>query len=144
LIGGDTAAPFAITWDATAGSHTFTAVAVDDDGATTTSAPVTVSVQSAPVNAAPTVSITSPADGSTVVAGATVTVMASAADADGIARVEFFVGSTLIGTDSSPGDEYSAPWRPTTQGVYSVTARAFDTKGNATTSAPVRVRVKRK
>jgi|RhiMethySRZTD1v2_1073278.scaffolds.fasta_scaffold01501_3 serine protease len=144
LIGGDTAAPFAITWDATAGSHTFTAVAVDDDGATTTSAPVTVSVQSAPVNAAPTVSITSPADGSTVVAGATVTVMASAADADGIARVEFFVGSTLIGTDSSPGDGYSAPWRPTTQGVYSVTARAFDTKGNATTSAPVRVRVKRK
>jgi hypothetical protein len=44
-IGSDASAPYGLTWTpAATGSYTLTAVATDDDGATTTSAPVTVTV----------------------------------------------------------------------------------------------------
>jgi subtilisin family serine protease len=44
-IGIDTIAPFSATWaSATAGSHVLTAIARDDDGALTTSAPVNITV----------------------------------------------------------------------------------------------------
>jgi chitinase len=53
LIGTDTTAPYGLAWTGVpAGSYTLTARATDDDGATTTSAPVNVSVVAA-VPAAP-------------------------------------------------------------------------------------------
>ena len=45
LIGSDTAGPYGVTWsNVPAGSYILTAVAVDDDGASRTSAPVSVGV----------------------------------------------------------------------------------------------------
>src|SRR5262249_59970272 len=59
LIGTDTTSPYSISWTpAAGGSYTLTAVASDNLGATTTSAPVTITV-----NNAPTVSLTAPAGG---------------------------------------------------------------------------------
>ena len=59
LIGSDTVAPFTATWSSVpAGGYTITAKATDNQGASTVSAPVSISVNA---NAAPTVSITSPA-----------------------------------------------------------------------------------
>src|SRR6185295_17085544 len=44
-IGTDTTSPYSITWSgAGLGSHTITAVATDDDGATTTSSGVNITV----------------------------------------------------------------------------------------------------
>jgi hypothetical protein len=48
LIGNDTVAPYGITWSAVMGSHTLTAVATDNQGAATTSAPVHVTVNPLP------------------------------------------------------------------------------------------------
>lgn len=89
----------------------------------------------------PTVSVTAPAGGSTVSAGSTVTVTASAADNVAVTKVEFYVDNSLKATDTS--SPYSYAWSTTgvTAGNHSITARAYDATGNAATSAPVFVTV---
>src|SRR5204862_484060 len=85
-------------------------------------------------NQAPTVSLTAPANGATFTAPATITVSATAADADGtVAKVDFFAGTTLIGTDTS--SPYSISWSNVAAGSYSLTAVATDNAGATTTSA---------
>ncbi len=74
------------------------------------------------------------------VVGTPVSLVASAADADGtIARVQFYDGAVLIGERTAA--PYSLAWTPTTAGVHNITARATDDAGDATTSAPVAVTV---
>jgi hypothetical protein len=93
------------------------------------------------VNQPPTVSLTSPADNTTVKKGANVTISATATDPDGsVSWVEFYAGSVRINADSSV--PYSFVWRPTVRGTYTLTARAYDFDGAVTTSAPVTVRVR--
>jgi YVTN family beta-propeller protein len=90
----------------------------------------------APANVAPTVSLTAPSAGAAVVAGTAVTLSATAADTDGtVARVEFYAGATLVGTDTTA--PYGVGWTPATAGSYALTARAFDNAGASTTSAVV-------
>jgi len=78
----------------------------------------------------PAVAVLGPANGAVLKRG-TITVSASASDASGIARVEFYVGATRIATDSS--EPYSVKWnaRRYARGDYTITARAFDTAGNS-------------
>ncbi|KAB8314751.1 chitinase [Tolypothrix campylonemoides VB511288] len=91
-------------------------------------------------NQAPTVALTSPANGASFTAGATVALAASAADADGsVARVEFFRGTTSLGVDTSA--PYAASWTNAAAGSYALTARATDDAGATTTSAAVNVTV---
>src|SRR5204862_1935832 len=104
----------------------------DNDGATTTSAARTITVTAA--NQAPTVSLTAPANGATFTAPATITGSANASDSDGtVAKVDFFAGSTLIGTDTT--SPYSITWSNVAAGSYSLTAVATDDDGATTTSA---------
>ncbi len=89
-------------------------------------------------DAAPTVSITNPADNARV-SGA-VTISATAADAEGISRVSFFVGGTLVGTDTSGSDGWSVSWNSPTanDGPATITATVIDTSGQtASDTAPV-------
>ncbi|MCP2363607.1 hypothetical protein HD597_010627 [Nonomuraea thailandensis] len=89
---------------------------------------------------APTVSLTAPTAGQTFTAPATVAISANAADADGtVAKVDFYQGSTLLGTDTSSPYGYS--WQNVAAGSYSITARATDNAGLVTTSAPVGITV---
>jgi hypothetical protein len=89
---------------------------------------------------APTVSLTSPTAGQTFTAPATVPISANAADADGtVAKVDFYQGSTLLGTDTS--SPYSYNWQNVAAGSYSITARATDNAGLVTTSAPAGITV---
>jgi hypothetical protein len=119
------------------GSYTFTARATDDGGAQTTSDPVTVTVGS---NAAPSISITSPADGAAFAAPATFRVLTDNSDADGtVEKVEFFRNGTLHKTDTNP--PFSAGVYDLGAGEYAFTARATDDEGAQTTSDPVSVRV---
>ncbi len=91
-------------------------------------------------NQPPNVAITSPADGSTFTAGNNIVVNAGANDTDGtIARVDFFVGTTAIESDTT--SPYSAIWANVTAGTYSLTAVAVDNDGEKTTSSVVSVRV---
>ncbi len=91
-------------------------------------------------NSAPSVQITAPASGASFTAPASITIAASASDADGsVAKVDFFRGTTLLGTDTSA--PYSFSWTSVAQGSYALTAVATDNRGAATTSAAVNVMV---
>jgi len=94
----------------------------------------------APNNLPPTVSITSPANNASYSAPATVIVSASASDSDGtVSRVDFYQGSTLIGSDTT--SPFSITWSNVPAGTYSLTAVATD-NGNATaTSAAITITV---
>ncbi|MBI2313087.1 MAG: hypothetical protein HYU77_11360, partial [Betaproteobacteria bacterium] len=129
-----TAAPYTVSWaNVAAGNYTITAVATDDRGAASTSVAISIVV-----NAAPTVSLTSPTANPVFTAPATVTLTATAADADGsIAKVEFFSGATLIGTATTA--PYSVDWANVPSGAYTLSARATDNLGAQSTSAPVTV-----
>jgi uncharacterized delta-60 repeat protein len=105
----------------------------------------------APVNPPPSVSLTSPVDGSVVAPGGTVALAAAASDLDidgnasPVDRVEFlaqregepapFVVHTAV---AAP---YQFSWVPE-PGVYSLRARAADAEGLTAESAPVRLEVR--
>jgi uncharacterized protein (DUF1800 family) len=116
---------------AVAGNYTFTAVAVDNTLAQTTSVPVVIGVG---MNAAPTVSLS--ASPTSLSVGAFTTLTATAADADGsIASVKFYSNGGLIGTSTTA--PYTLSYSPSTSGTLSLTAVATDNKGTTTTSAAV-------
>jgi endoglucanase len=93
-----------------------------------------------PANVAPTVSIASPANNASFTSGANITITANAADSDGsISKVEFFQGTTLLGT--STASPYSFTWTNVAAGNYSITAKATDNSGAATTSSAVSITV---
>lgn len=93
-----------------------------------------------PDNQRPTVSVTSPSTGATFTAPASYSFSANAADSDGqVAKVEFFRGSTLVGTDTTA--PYSVNEAGLGAGTYSLTAKATDNNGATTTSAAVSVTV---
>jgi len=131
LVGTDTTSPYAYTWSgAAAGSYAIKAIATDNSGATTTSAAVNITVSG---NVAPTVSMTSPSNGASFVAGVLVTFAATAADTGGtIQKVQFYLGTTLIATDTT--SPYSTTW-PAVVGSHSVNAVATDNQGAVTSSA---------
>jgi chitinase/chitodextrinase len=138
-LGEDTTSPYTFSWTgAGAGTHSLTAIATDNAGGTGTSSAVNISVTGG--NAGPTVSITSPANHTTFTAPATITINATAADADGtITKVEFFNGSTRLGEDTS--SPYSLTWNAVAAGAYSLTTVATDNGGATATSSAVLVTV---
>ena len=138
MIGTASSAPFVANWPGVAaGSYVLTARAVDDRGAATISAPIAVLVSA---NIAPTVSLTSPTPNSAFFLPATIVVTAVAADADGaIARVDYLDGAAVIGTSTSA--PYTFNWTNATAGNHTLTARAVDNAGAATTSSPVTISV---
>lgn len=76
---------------------------------------------------APAVSITAPADNAEL--AGTVTIKADASDDKEVAKVEFYAGDTLIGTDVIA--PYSVSWDiPSALGPYDVSAKAYDPSGN--------------
>ena len=85
--------------------------------------------------AAPTATLTAPANGALYLAPANITVRAgaSAPAPDTIARVEFYANGVLIGTDTTAG--YSVAWTGVAAGTYTLVARAIDNNGLATDSA---------
>ncbi|HOX07162.1 MAG TPA: Ig-like domain-containing protein [Planctomycetota bacterium] len=119
------------------GTDTFTFKAHDG---TADSNVATVTVTVAAVNDPPTVGLTAPAAGTTYAYPATVAMTATAADVDGtVAKVEFYQGSTLLATDTA--SPYAFNWTGTGVGTYTLTARAYDNSGAATTSASITVKV---
>ena len=138
-LGTDNSAPFSLVINnASAGSYNLTAVATDDDGASTTSDNVSVTVSAS--NQPPIVSITSPSDGAEFTVGDNITINVTASDGDGsVADVEFFNGSTSLGTDNSA--PFSLVINNASAGSYIFTADATDDDGASTTSDTVLVMV---
>jgi hypothetical protein len=91
-------------------------------------------------NTPPTVTLTSPANGSALVAPATITAAATAADSDGsVTMVRFYRNGVLSGSDSTT--PYSIAWTNLAAGSYAVVAEAVDDAGAATRSAAATVSV---
>ncbi len=137
LLGTSTTAPYTFAWsNVAAGNYSLTAKAYDNVGISTTSAAVAITVAAAPVNLAPSVSLTAPANNTVVSAPGSATLTASAADTDGtISKVEFYNGATLLGTVTAA--PYNYTWSNIPAGTYTVTAKAYDNLNAATTSAAV-------
>ena len=118
------------------GSHTLVARATLTSGAIVDSAPVTFSIANDP---SVKVFIAAPAAGATV-SGSSAVLSASVAGLADIARVEFSIdGTAPIGPAPSTIYGHVATFDSTrlTNAVHSVVARAFDSKGNVTTSPSV-------
>jgi Bacterial Ig domain/Fibronectin type III domain len=116
------------------GDHTFSVRATDAAGntdATPTARSWTVNVAIADTTP-PTVSLTSPADGSSV--HGKLVLSADASDDVAVDHVDFLVNGTVVGTAGSA--PYTVSWDSTTtsDGSVTIAARAVDTSGNATTS----------
>ncbi len=89
----------------------------------------------------PSVSITSPTNGATFTAPASITISASASTPSGtsITQVQFFQGSTSLGTDNT--SPYSVTWSNVAAGTYSLTAKVTNSASLSTTSSAVSITV---
>lgn len=76
----------------------------------------------------PVVSLDTPAHGT--VASGPVAVDVTAADENGIARVELFIGDSLVETRTAAPFSFTVETRSFADGDYTVRAKAFDTAGN--------------
>ncbi len=89
----------------------------------------------------PTVSITAPSNGATV--SGTVALSGTASDNVAVAQVNFYYGTTLIGTDTTGTPGYGVSWNTNAlnNGSYVLKAKAYDTAGNTTDSTTITITV---
>jgi len=88
----------------------------------------------------PTVSLTSPTNGSVFDARSTITLTADASDVDvAIKSVSFYAGDDFLG--STTNKPYSLSWTNVPVGKYALFARAVDQVGQSTLSAAVNISV---
>ena len=136
------------------GEYVLTAKATDDDGASTISKPVHISV-TANSNLPPVTRIISPANGAVFHAPVNVPLYAYARDPDdAVASVEFLEGSNHLGfgiplplAANSPGNAgsvsniYFLVWSNAPVGTFALTSRATDTRGASGVSEPVKIAI---
>ncbi len=137
-IGEGTGSNYTFTWTPTyAGTFQIAATAYDSAGAAGTSAPVSVTVQ-APGD--PTVTITSPQNGSSIYLGqsATFHANASAVSPATVSEVDFFDNGRFLTAKFSP--PYELEWFPGNDGAHTLEADVYDSFGGyAATSITVNV-----
>lgn len=144
LVGSVSGNPESISFtlsNLAADTYVLTARVFDRKGGRSVSSPVRIHVDKP--NQLPVVEIISPKNGDLYLEGSPIEVEAEANDPDGkIERVEFYVGSRLVGTETS------APYKALIVGLdpgnYHLTAKAFDNMGASAISAPIQIRVERK
>ncbi|HYV14817.1 MAG TPA: Ig-like domain-containing protein [Conexibacter sp.] len=140
VVGSDATAPYSADWNTASAGDTATIAArvTDKAGNVVTSASRTVTVIH-PDAVPPTVSLTAPANGDSVLGPVTLT--ADASDNVGVDHVDFLVGGAVVGSDATA--PYSFDWDSSSAGSSaSIAARAVDVAGNATTSPAATVTVK--
>lgn len=131
-----TTPPYWLTYQAPVGTHQIKARATDNTGAVTISQTATIMV-TAQGNPPPAVSITSPTNGATFTAPASITITANATDNVSVSKVEFYSGSIYWSTDNS--SPYTASRNNLIAGNYILTARAYDNLNASTVSSPVSI-----
>ncbi|MCX6180450.1 MAG: Ig-like domain-containing protein [Bacteroidetes bacterium] len=133
-VGEKTSSPYTIAIPAANGQFSFTAKVTDNEGATSTSQVVTVTL-----NTPPTVSVTNPVAGKKYNAGAPVTISANAADVDGsILKVDFLIDNVLQSVSLMA--PYVFVWKAT-PGAHVIQAVAYDNNNKSSQSAVVNISV---
>lgn len=164
-MGGVTGLVYFFNWqNVPTNNYILTAVATDNAGAATTSAPVKITVQLPPTNLPPVVRLISPPNGSVFRAPMQIPIFAFAADLDAsVASVQFFASGTSIGFGHpvtavppplppgpvqppilivAPTNFWELTWTNPPVGVnIPLTAVASDDGGLSTTSNPVLVSI---
>jgi len=145
LVDTDSSSSFNCQFDSTRfpnGSYTMRAVAFDSAGArTTTNRAVRISNGTSGGGTGgtggtpPTVSITAPANGAVWTGYVNSTMCAAnASDSNGIAKVEFLLGSTLLKSDGTSPYQCSFDSAQHKDGTYTLLVRATDTSGAVSTA----------
>jgi fibronectin type 3 domain-containing protein len=113
--------------------YCYTVSATNASGESASTAQVCATPQATSDTTAPTVTLTSPANGATV-SGSSVTISANASDNAGVSNVEFFVDGSLLASDTS--SPYSTVWNSTAvpNGTHTILARAYDAARNSSSS----------
>lgn len=140
LLASDSSSPFAFSWDSATvadGAVQLVAYAYDVAGNSKASAAVSLTVKNSITQVVtdttpPSVVISNPIDGSTI--GRSVTIQASAADNVGVAAINLYIDGALRASVS--GNALSFKWNTTKvkAGTHTISVKAVDTSGNATTS----------
>ena len=131
------AGPYSNTWAAGVGTYNLAATVYDQHGASDSSTIQVTGIQSQ----APSVALISPTSGASYTAPASVTITASANDAqtgNGVSKVELYANGTLIASANS--DTITTNWTAG-EGSYAITAKACDNFNASQVSAPVSVTV---
>ncbi len=140
VIGTDNTAPYSVSWTpGGAANYTISARATDNQGLSTTSTVIAVSVTS--TNTPPQITLNSPLNSAKVNLGTPVTITATASDPGGsITKVDFLMnGVSVIGSDNTA--PYTMTWTPGSVGTYNISARATDNTGLTTTTTTAAVTV---
>jgi hypothetical protein len=115
-----------------AGAHFYYVQVTEADGDRLWSAPIWVNQGSGPpADAPPTVSASEAGSSNTI------TFNATASDDVGVGKVEFYVDGVLKGTDTSSPYSMTLDSHTLADGTHSLTAKAYDTAGQSTTSIAV-------
>lgn len=141
LLGTATAAPYEYTWqDAWPGVYNVTATAFDNNGASTTTAPLTVTVKDPP----PAAIVSPAADTSFEVPGAVTIAVRAFSRAATIARIELYAGGVLVASHVPTGAyndyTYNFSWTDATAGTHTLTAQVTDSSGVTSTSDAITVK----
>ncbi len=136
FLGKDTASPYSFAWNTTTttnASHSLQARAYDAAGNAANSSAVIVTVNNMADTSPPTVTITSPANGSLVTKS--VKIRVNAADGSNVRRVEAYVDGKMLGSASCAASSCTASFNwNTTKGVgkgpHTITAYAYDEASN--------------
>ncbi len=134
------------------GTHTYTAKATDTSGNVTTSAPATAITNIPATDTVPPTIISFTVDQTNVTTDSLITMRAIWTDNVAAKNVQFFDGTTSLGTLPPPGPGVSGysqqlsiglqqQMTAAKNGVHSYTAKVFDNTGNFTISAPIVVTV---
>jgi len=129
-LGSDSTAPYTFTWDTKSslnGSHTLVATAQDAAGNKST-ASMSVTVNNIADTTPPSISILSPSNGARI--SSQVTVLVSASDQVGVARVDLYVDGAL--TSSATTSPFTTKWnaKKAKAGAHTLQCRAYDAAGN--------------
>ncbi|MFQ3671699.1 MAG: Ig-like domain-containing protein, partial [Verrucomicrobiia bacterium] len=89
-----------------------------------------------------TITITTPGPKSVLSVGSPVDIVTDARTEQGVQKVNFYLGDTLIGS-SSTGQPFAFSWKPAAAGTYQLSAEAVTTTGRLVRSSPVTVTVTR-
>jgi thermitase len=141
LVGSTASSAYSIAWNSgsvAAGAHTLTVTATDNGGnAGSSSVAVNVTAPPPPPadTTAPTVQITSPANGALLPSSPNVTISAAAQDNVGVTQVSIYIdGVQQYSGTSAP---YSFNWnmKKASSGAHTITATAWDAAGNHTSTS---------
>jgi hypothetical protein len=118
-------APSTVTYTpATAGNKTITASATGTPTLTAATKVISVTAATVPDTTPPTVGLV--ANPTSVTTPGNVTLSATATDAVGVTRVEFFRGTTLVATVTAAPYQYSVPVTAADNGTITFKAKAYD------------------